>query len=81
MKWIEINDGLSIKINDIEAIGYGNNNLTSKVYTHHNIYDSTFPYNVLLELISMKEPKENEALDMQRKQLNILKELGTFAGR
>jgi len=78
MKWIEIQDGMSIKIDDIEAIGYGNNNLTSKVYTHHNVYDSTFPYNVLLDLVSIKasntlNQQTKELLEIQRKNFNIQK--------
>lgn len=82
LKYIEISEGLSVKIDEIEAVGYGNGDLTSKVYTHHNIYDSTFPYSVLVELLEAnKEVDENEELkEIQSKQLNILKEIGTFAG-
>lgn len=74
LKFIEISDGLSVRMDEIEAVGYGTSNLTSKVFTHHNIYDSTFPYGVLLELISNKEP------EYKKEELNILKTLGTFSG-
>ena len=49
--FIKIADGLSVKVDEVEAVGYGANNLSSKVYTHHNIYDSTFPYEVILALL------------------------------
>lgn len=78
MKFIEIAEGLSVRIDEIEAIGYGTTNMTSKVYTHHNIYDSTFPYGVLLDLLenSQKEPEDKT----KEKELNILKEIGVYAG-
>lgn len=75
--YIEIADGLSIRIDEIEAIGYGNNQLTSKVYTHHNVYDSTFPYSVLLQLLQ-REKIEKESIDKQA--FNIMKEMGNWAG-
>ena len=76
MKFIEIKSGLSIRIDEIEAIGVGESPMVSKVYTHHTTYDSTFPYSVLLELLenSLKEG------NIEQQELNIMKEFGTFAG-
>ena len=78
MKFIEIAEGLSIKICDIEAISMGEDKLTSIIKTHHNIFKSTFPYNVLLDLLEM-EMKEPEKETEQQK-LNILKLQDYFAG-
>lgn len=80
MKYIEIAEGLSIKIDEIEAIGYGKNELTSKVYTHHNTYSSTFPYEILLELLENSYLAEKEESKPQEEALNIFREIGTFAG-
>lgn len=62
MRYIEIAEGLSVKVDEVEAIGYGNGSLTSKVYTHHNVYDSTFPYKTLLQVFedNLQEPKEEQ---------------------
>lgn len=75
MKYLEIAEGLSVRINEIEAIGSGKKELTSKVYTHHNVYDSSYPYKVLLELL-----EKNIGDDIEQEQLNILKQVGTFSG-
>lgn len=73
MEYIELSDGVSIRICDIEAVIANQDNLTCTVRTGWNTYQSTFPYNVLLSLIQQKEePKKQE--------LNILKTLGSFAG-
>ena len=75
--FIEISDGFSVKIEEIEAVSQGEGMLTSFVHTHHNTYSSTFPYSVLLDLINKYSVKEKEP---ERQQLNILKQIGTFAG-
>lgn len=71
MRYIEIADGLSVRIDEIEAISVGEDNLTSVVKTHHNIYRSTFPYGVLLELLERQGEVKKE-----QQVLNILKETG-----
>ena len=73
MKYIEISDGVSIKIDAIEAVER-KDDFTSTVHTQSNSYDSTFPYLVLLELLekqSVPEPTETG-----QKVLNILEETG-----
>ena len=80
MKYIEISNGLSVKMDEIEAISQGTNELTSIIHTHHNTYDSTFPYSVLLELLEREQKENTEIKDILQKQLNIQKEIGVFAG-
>jgi len=78
MKYIEVSEGLSIKVDEVEAVGYGINELTSKVYTHHNVYDSTFPYRVLLELLEKRDIKPEEK--RSEEELNIFKQIGSLKG-
>ena len=74
MEYIELRDGLSVKICEIEAVIRNEDVMTSTVYTSSNTYTSTFPYDVLLSLIEKKEePREKEML-------NIMKTIGTFSG-
>ena len=81
MKYIEIADGLSVRVDEIEAVSVGEDTMTSIVKTHHNIYRSTFPYSVLIELLegsdnAVREEKEKREVKM----FNVLKEIGTYAG-
>ena len=76
VKFIEIRDGLSVCIDEIEAIQKNENGMTCSVFVGTNTFQSTFPYSVLLSLLERQteeEPKEKE-------ELNIFKTLGTFAG-
>lgn len=74
MQYIEISNGVSLCVDDIEAVIANPDGMTSTVRTSWNSYQSTFPYGVLLSLICKKdEPRHNEAL-------NILKTIGSFAG-
>jgi len=73
MKYIEIADGISLRIEAIEAIER-KDDLSSLVRTQFNTYDSAFPYDVLLQLLEREEiptPTETET-----QTLNILKEIG-----
>ena len=74
MNYIEVSEGVSLCIDEIEAVISNPDGMTSTVRTAFNSYQSTFPYGVLVSLINKKEePKKNE-------ELNILKTLGSFAG-
>jgi hypothetical protein len=74
MHFIELRDGLSVSIEEIEAIQRVDDG-SSRVFTQNNTYDSTFPYMTLLELVEREQvPEEKEQVT------NILKEIGTFAG-
>jgi hypothetical protein len=76
MDYIEISEGLSVRIEAIETVVRNDDGLTCTVKTSWNSYQSTFPYNVLLELIQRKEIKEPE----RKEELNILRTLGSYAG-
>ena len=77
MRFIEVRDSLSVCVDEIEAVAANGDG--SVVYTHHNTYESTFPYLVLLQLLESEEvnpedEKINEGLE------GFLKNVGTFAG-
>jgi len=74
MNYIEISEGTSICIDDIEAVIANTDGMTCTIKTSWNSYQSTFPYNVLLGLINKKEEPE------RKQELNILRTIGTFAG-
>lgn len=75
MEYLEIKEGLSIRVCEIEAVEVGVGN-TSIIHTHHKSYDSTFPYEVILQLLEIREEKPQE----EKQGMNILKEIGVFAG-
>ena len=54
MRYLEIQDGITISIDCIEAIEK-KDEVTSKVYTHHRVYLATFPYSTLLEMIKQED--------------------------
>jgi len=79
MQYIEVSDGFSVKISEIEAI-IRKDELTSEVVTHQNTYSSTFPYAVLLELLEMRHAHEAELLQLSdTEEKNIMKEIATPA--
>lgn len=78
MQYIEVAKGLSIRVDEVEAVGYGINELTSKVYTHHNVYDSTFPYRALLKLLETSMTNTSEK--RSEEELNIFKQIGSLKG-
>lgn len=78
MQYIEVAKGLSIRVDEVEAVGYGVSELTSKVYTHHNVYDSTFPYRVLLKLLEKRDVRPEEK--RSEEELNVFKQIGNLAG-
>jgi len=75
MEFIELREGLSVRIEEIEAVIRNADGMTSTVYTCNNNYESTFPYEVILSLIQQKKEEPG-----RKEELNILKTLGTFAG-
>ena len=81
MRFIEIREGISIDINEIEAIE-DKDKLNSKIYTHHNTYTSTFPRTALIQLIEkhkggQSSPGQSSKDDLMKA---FLKNFGTFAG-
>ena len=79
MKYIEVSEGVSVKIEDIESVSQSDDGLTSIIKTDYNTYKSTFPYSVLLELLETNQDNRVEEKEMQRQELNILKQIGTPA--
>ena len=73
--YIEIADGVSVNAEEISAV-VRDTELTSIVYADGHEFRSTFPYEVLLQLIDRAEPED----DTQVKQLRILEQLGSYAG-
>ena len=63
MEYIEISEGLSIKVSAIEGVER-RTELTCAVMTHGNIYESTFPYEVLLQIL---ESRDTSVADEKRK--------------
>jgi len=72
MRYIEIADGVSVKIDSIEAV-LRTDSLSSEVVTADNSYTSIFPYEVLLELLEMEEKDKDSDLDDR----NIFKQIDT----
>lgn len=64
MNYIEVKEGLSIRVDEIEAVERVDE-YNCTIYTHHNLYASTFPYMTLLSLIEgQKEDKEKDKAQM-----------------
>ena len=70
MTYIEIQDGISIRIDEIEAIVKVDNNKCT-IYTHHNKYEALFPYETLMQMIKSDET-------VSRKLTNEQKMIGTM---
>lgn len=78
MEFIEIAEGLSVRICEIDSVSRGSDELKSIVCTHHNVFESTFPYSILLSILeNNKEEKEEPD---RKEELNILRTLGSYAG-
>ena len=73
MKYIEIVDGVSIRLDAIEAIER-KDDLTCVVRTQFNTYDSSFPYTTLLQLLEREEVPA--PIKIEEEVVNILKETG-----
>ena len=84
-KFIEIQDGISINVNSIDAIEDSENN-TCKVYVGTRIYQATYPYSTFMSLIKSeivvdKATPREEQFDKTMKKLDgVLKNTGYFAG-
>ena len=73
MKYIEIKNGFSVRVDAIETIER-KDDLTSTIHTQFNSYDSAFPYLVLLQLLEKEEAPEPTKIEQET--FNILKETG-----
>jgi hypothetical protein len=72
MKFVELAKGLSINVDEIEAVER-KDALNSTIQTHHNVYRVNIPYDTLLQILRGEGGGKQEML-------NIMKEAGTFAG-
>ena len=57
MRYIEIQDGVNLKVSEIEGIKKLENG-NCEIYTHHRKYLSTYPYKTILSML-----KEGEIVD------------------
>ena len=58
MRFIEIKEGVSVDIDQIEVLER-KDDFTTTIYTHHNVYEANFPYMTLLQLLETEEkPQE-----------------------
>ena len=73
MKFIEIAEGVSVKIEDIESVSVGQDELTSIVKTQYNVYKSTFPYGVLLQLLEREQEEPEDKFKKETFKLFRLK--------
>ena len=76
MRFIEIQDGVSIAVSSIVSIQQ-RDELYSRVLTNDGrAFDSTFPYKTLLELVEIN--KENEITDENPQLTEIIDSLDTL---
>ena len=73
MKYIEIKNGFSVRIDAIEAVEKVGE-LECIVRTQFNTYDSTFPYNIMLQLLEREDVPTPTKVEEET--FNILKEMG-----
>ena len=85
MKFIEIQDGITVNSNSIDGIEEVDN-MTCKVYVGTRVYLATMPYSTLIQMLKMEDaidrnvPKE-ERMEKTMKKLNgVLDTVGFFAG-
>lgn len=67
MRYIEIQDGISLNISCIEGIEKIDEN-KCKIYTNYHTYLATFPYDTLLGMI-----KQDEIIDKKKSSEEIMK--------
>lgn len=85
MRYIEIQDGISINVEKIEGIE-DIDGMTCKVYICGKTYISTYPYNTLLQLIKQDDlvnkssSKEVQIEKTMKKLDGVIGTFGNFAG-
>lgn len=84
MRFIELSSGVSVCQDKIESVEQGSTELTSIVRIGGNTYTSTFPYQVLLQLLesdyAVREEEKGKEEVRKQQEFNILKTSGYFAG-
>jgi hypothetical protein len=80
VKFIEVIEGTSVLRAEIEAIK-DNGEGGAIIYTHHNQYNSTFPYQTLLQLLEVDMPDDKSEDSGTLKNIqNMIQQQGHFAG-
>lgn len=81
--FIEINDGIFVKLNAIEGIVdvSGVDEINSKIYTNNNTYLSILPVSSVMEIIGMNKKPEENSDNTQEQMLNIMKQQVVPLGR
>lgn len=75
MKFVRIAEGVSVNVEEIQAVTANFDNLTSTVTVGGVNYQSTLPYDLLLDAIEKRIKGGPQA-----RQLRILETLGSYAG-
>ena len=65
MRFIEVKEGVSIDIDQIESLEK-KDDFTTTVYTHHHVYEASFPYMALLQLLEMETQNIQESQNKQQ---------------
>ena len=85
MRYIEIQDGISLDIDKIEGIKKVND-MQCEVYVHHRKYLANFPYETFLgmlkegEIVDRKSSEEEKINSVMDKLNKVLPSMGHFAG-
>ena len=80
--FLEINQGIFVKTDDIEAVidTSDSPDVLCKVYTANNSYPSALPSGVILDMIGVREEKPQQSDTTQEQVLNILKQQTNVMG-
>jgi len=79
MEFIEVDEGFSIKVSEIEAIERIDD-LNCAIYTHHNRYEMGFPYKTLLDLLSLHTGESDSMRETMKSLKGFLEQSGHFVG-
>lgn len=74
--FIELQEGRSVQSKLIEAVE-STGEYTSRVYTANNVYESNFPYSVLISLLGERD--EEEKSGTEEKMLNHLRRIDNIS--
>ena len=84
MKYVEIRDGLSVRVDAVEAVGRGENEFKSVVYTFSGQYQANFPYKTMVNILEGVNNDVPSTTNVKPETIDLLdgflKNVGTFAG-
>ena len=85
MRIIQIQDGISINVEKIEAVEAKDAN-TCKVYVGTRAYEATYPYEVFMQMLNSEKliskgiSKDEQVMKTMEKLEGVLEKAGHFAG-